>query len=104
FSSFFFFFFFFFQAEDGIRDGHVTGVQTCALPILVRNPRGIGARYGRKESFIALDEERKLVALLPGVEKCPESSRGHSWTGHAIEVRRIVGEIFQDRRVIRMWA
>src|SRR5690625_1471545 len=24
----------FFQAEDGIRDGHVTGVQTCALPIL----------------------------------------------------------------------
>src|SRR5439155_6393267 len=22
------------QAEDGIRDGHVTGVQTCALPIL----------------------------------------------------------------------
>src|SRR5690606_21807272 len=27
-------FFFFFQAEDGIRDFHVTGVQTCALPIL----------------------------------------------------------------------
>src|SRR5207249_7282238 len=29
----FFFFFFFFQAEDGIRDRNVTGVQTCALPI-----------------------------------------------------------------------
>src|SRR5689334_25244228 len=29
----FFFFFFFFQAEDGIRDGTVTGVKTCALPI-----------------------------------------------------------------------
>src|SRR5690554_7198165 len=29
----FFFFFFFFQAEDGIRDADVTGVQTCALPI-----------------------------------------------------------------------
>src|SRR5699024_11870027 len=28
-------FFFFFQAEDGIRDRNVTGVQTCALPILV---------------------------------------------------------------------
>src|SRR2546423_2335366 len=27
-------FFFFFQAEDGIRDKLVTGVQTCALPIL----------------------------------------------------------------------
>src|SRR5688572_16948306 len=30
---YFFFFFFFFQAEDGIRDLTVTGVQTCALPI-----------------------------------------------------------------------
>src|SRR5439155_15400185 len=28
---------FFFQAEDGIRGGHVTGVQTCALPISSRN-------------------------------------------------------------------
>src|SRR5437660_7897895 len=34
-SYFFLFFFFFFQAEDGIRDGHVTGVQTCALPIFL---------------------------------------------------------------------
>src|SRR5690606_29819349 len=34
-------FIFFFQAEDGIRDFHVTGVQTCALPIsLSRNRRG----------------------------------------------------------------
>src|SRR6266496_2285898 len=29
-------FFFFFQAEDGIRDLYVTGVQTCALPICIR--------------------------------------------------------------------
>src|SRR2546427_11749852 len=32
------FFFFFFQAEDGIRDLTVTGVQTCALPISSYNP------------------------------------------------------------------
>src|SRR5207302_2602270 len=32
---------FFFQAEDGIRDLHVTGVQTCALPIFVRTIRQI---------------------------------------------------------------
>src|SRR2546430_10333543 len=35
--------FFFFQAEDGIRDLTVTGVQTCALPILatpLKNQRG----------------------------------------------------------------
>src|SRR5690349_22942646 len=40
-----FFFFFFFQAEDGIRDLYVTGVQTCALPIsLVQVPEADRAR------------------------------------------------------------
>src|SRR3712207_7394773 len=34
------FFFFFFQAEDGIRDIGVTGVQTCALPIFERRADG----------------------------------------------------------------
>src|SRR2546429_3415322 len=34
------FFFFFFQAEDGIRDVAVTGVQTCALPILAATGEG----------------------------------------------------------------
>src|SRR5690606_39295466 len=37
--------FFFFQAEDGIRDFHVTGVQTCALPIS-------SARVSRLESAV----------------------------------------------------
>src|SRR5438445_4104007 len=36
-------FFFFFQAEDGIRDIGVTGVQTCALPIF-----GVCARAARR--------------------------------------------------------
>src|SRR6266581_3877746 len=36
--------FFFFQAEDGIRDGRVTGVQTCALPILRPAPGVAGPR------------------------------------------------------------
>src|SRR5437667_7645109 len=35
-SLYIYFLFFFFQAEDGIRDRDVTGVQTCALPIYVR--------------------------------------------------------------------
>src|SRR5699024_11929807 len=34
--------FFFFQAEDGIRDRNVTGVQTCALPISEENKILIG--------------------------------------------------------------
>src|SRR5437764_12091763 len=37
-------FFFFFQAEDGIRDTSVTGVQTCALPIFaIRNRNALDA-------------------------------------------------------------
>src|SRR2546430_13352196 len=43
---FLFFFFFFFQAEDGIRDLTVTGVQTCALPISRRWCR-LGSRERR---------------------------------------------------------
>src|SRR5690348_17666150 len=35
-------YYFFFQAEDGIRDGRVTGVQTCALPISVKR----GVKHG----------------------------------------------------------
>src|SRR5439155_9951847 len=40
--------FFFFQAEDGIRDGHVTGVQTCALPILFQ-PRASAGWLARQD-------------------------------------------------------
>src|SRR5207249_11861639 len=55
-SFLFFFYFFFFQAEDGIRDRNVTGVQTCALPISsrralrreARDPRRHHRRYHRR--------------------------------------------------------
>src|SRR5438128_11303508 len=55
---------FFFQAEDGIRDATVTGVQTCALPIycfsLSRRTETISARTGNRVSrlFRGLSEER----------------------------------------------
>src|SRR5205823_7075427 len=52
---------FFFQAEDGIRDKLVTGVQTCALPICIRQPQivfgddaGIGEALGRDPHVVAL--------------------------------------------------
>src|SRR5207302_7572680 len=44
----FVFFFFFFQAEDGIRDFHVTGVQTCALPISSMNAMGLSFMTSRR--------------------------------------------------------
>src|SRR6266496_4179159 len=40
-------FFFFFQAEDGIRDLYVTGVQTCALPISRRRQHELHLRLGQ---------------------------------------------------------
>src|SRR5437868_1809801 len=44
-----FYFFFFFQAEDGIRDRNVTGVQTCALPIcIIARLRGFLRRLGTR--------------------------------------------------------
>src|SRR2546421_3068490 len=43
------FFFFFFQAEDGIRDLIVTGVQTCALPISRQEEHDVGDRLGSDE-------------------------------------------------------
>src|SRR5690606_40707109 len=48
--------FFFFQAEDGIRDFHVTGVQTCALPILF-------VRAGHRRSGISRELAAAAVAF-----------------------------------------
>src|SRR5256886_2163169 len=48
------FFFFFFQAEDGIRDLTVTGVQTCALPIF----SGEGTDRGNSAVWIPQDVRR----------------------------------------------
>src|SRR5207244_6962437 len=49
---------FFFQAEDGIRDDLVTGVQTCALPIFVARPLDARDAHRREErTFGALDDE-----------------------------------------------
>src|SRR5690606_24481803 len=47
---------FFFQAEDGIRDFHVTGVQTCALPISSRARWGGGYRIPKQYRLMAQSE------------------------------------------------
>src|SRR2546430_1768529 len=62
------FVFFFFQAEDGIRDLTVTGVQTCALPILVLNVhefRRVREKYGvlAFSGETAPADERRLKGL-----------------------------------------
>src|SRR5205807_6745578 len=55
-----FLFFFFFQAEDGIRDYKVTGVQTCALPI-----SHLGAEVGGTDFLYEPGKAELLDMLLP---------------------------------------
>src|SRR6266496_4098970 len=58
-------FFFFFQAEDGIRDLYVTGVQTCALPISARDQgdlEGVRPRPARAHR----QPLRRMIALVTG--------------------------------------
>jgi len=61
-------FFFFFQAEDGIRDRDVTGVQTCALPISLTAPTG---RTTYDESYQALAPVVPTLAATAGYRLTP---------------------------------
>src|SRR5207253_6685815 len=55
---------FFFQAEDGIRDGHVTGVQTCALPIYLEIvPVHLEPGVEHDFKIIKMNPEEKKVGL-----------------------------------------
>src|SRR2546425_6257562 len=58
-------FFFFFQAEDGIRDKLVTGVQTCALPISGAMPRMAGPGGGKDAAARGTNDEAVEVTLTP---------------------------------------
>src|SRR2546426_11796329 len=60
--------FFFFQAEDGIRDYKVTGVQTCALPICPRRRplQASASRRGQDRAARARAEDRARVLRLRG--------------------------------------
>src|SRR5256885_13313685 len=71
-SSLVFLLFFFFQAEDGIRDYKVTGVQTCALPIFAH---GYATKRGQRAALVHYDavhrklRERRgsrMVAIMSG--------------------------------------
>src|SRR5690606_40352770 len=55
------------QGEDGIRAFHVTGVQTCALPIsLDDNFRVFGLARRDPDSFVKANRRRFETILLPG--------------------------------------
>src|SRR5690625_4768428 len=65
---------FFFQAGDGIRDGHVTGVQTCALPILFVVPRNAsGVRVGEPYDMVAGNALGCTFLVMQDVELPPDA-------------------------------
>src|SRR5438034_6476520 len=69
-------FFFFFQAEDGIRDHCVTGVQTCALPIWERGARGASRRLQR-----LVDCRLELAVELHSLRVGKRQDLGHDQAG-----------------------
>src|SRR5262249_58841807 len=80
---------FFFQAEDGIRDWSVTGVQTCALPI---SPDGsVGAHDG---GTILPDASPPDAAVRPALQVC---ASGATYTTIGAAIRS------EERRVGKEW-
>src|SRR5947208_15299914 len=86
---------FFFQAEDGIRDDLVTGVQTCALPILVAPRQVVAERHRRPRAHedgpgvaqmlrglrCALEEQFDVLGseTLGGLDRSEERRVGKEW-------------------------
>src|SRR5205823_11055900 len=93
--------FFFFQAEDGIRDKLVTGVQTCALPISFRTTT-------LKEQCICRTNSREKSRSSPGRPKgsahpsrCTWRPKGRRWS--SITARASPARRSEERRVGKEW-
>src|SRR3989441_2359751 len=126
----FFRFFFFFQAEDGIRDKLVTGVQTCALPIYraergrervarasqtlramgeevrttaatVAGLSGMSERIGVFAQTIArIARQTHLLALNAAIEAARAEEHGEGFAVVADEVRSLAGEAGKSAREV----
>src|SRR5207245_6675903 len=93
----------FFQAEDGIRDATVTGVQTCALPIYIRRKKPsispfIWDRHPRRSRSTFDDLRRGERARMPVL--CKKNSRPLSATGKRARRSHLRSE---ERRVGKEW-
>src|SRR5689334_24060327 len=81
--------FFFFQAEDGIRDGTVTGVQTCALPIL----------YQQAEQIIVNDAPVLFTTHGLSFELVKPYLKGYVFTPISVPLERYLWIRSEERRV-----
>src|SRR5207237_1712431 len=86
---------FFFQAEDGIRDSSVTGVQTCALPI------SLDGKIDRARGLLGMQlceprDELRHHVLFPHVRAI---NVVRAKDGHALEVLAPIIKRSEERRV-----
>src|SRR3712207_9157798 len=89
--------FFFFQAEDGIRDIGVTGVQTCALPIWVNFIGGFSAlvQKGCTPSDILL--MKSIPEAMNTTERvCSSVNVGTSRNGLNMDAIKMMGETIKE--------
>src|SRR5690606_39904392 len=95
---------FFFQAEDGIRDFHVTGVQTCALPISRLMLSGKGLPTSGSVGYEIFDESN----VLGQTDFVQQLNRQRALEGElARTIRSLDGVTFrsEERRVgKRVWS
>src|SRR3712207_6480802 len=88
--------FFFFQAEDGIRDIGVTGVQTCALPICQTQPATLGQRDWNVN---VLDQNRIVMSpTQAGLDKALDDAMN---TAREVVYNRVDPEGTKEVTVIR---
>src|SRR5437879_11911515 len=89
-------FFFFFQAEDGIRDTSVTGVQTCALPILTEAREKLLKEYPDADLREAPGDLSTEEGTASVIEAAPEADI-------VVHNAGIYGLRSEERRVGKEW-
>src|SRR5207249_6677290 len=90
----------FFQAEDGIRDRNVTGVQTCALPIYAMAQVDLGARVHRNRPLDELAPMAYAIAraILRRAEEWGRIDLAHDHPLHPLLIATPDGRS-EERRV-----
>src|SRR5206468_6717428 len=83
-------FFFFFQAEDGIRDLIVTGVQTCALPICSRT-------VARRAATRSIDSASSRFAISATSARNESANRTEPWK--AFDIPEILTQPFRTEKM-----
>src|SRR5207247_3111956 len=90
---------FFFQAEDGIRDPLVTGVQTCALPICICAHSVVLRALGAAGADLVKAHPEDWKSKLNAIEAIDWSKSNKDWENVCIIANSVVSNRSEERRV-----